>query len=175
MAATYNLISSQVLGSTASTVTFSSIPQTYSDLKLVYSYRDSNSSGVGIGNQYAYFNTQTGTLFSYICLYAYASSAGGTKNSNYGWLTFDLQPQTNGSTANTFDSGELYIPNYTSSSSIQTLSLSTSESNTTTVAITALAQLYRGSAPITSITLGTNGSDNYLTNSSFYLYGIKNS
>ena len=172
MATTYQAIASQVLASTAASVTFSSIPGTYTDLKLVYSYRDSNSGGVGSGAQYAYFNTRTGTPFSYISLYGSGSSAGSLKSPNYGWLTFDWQPQTNGSTANTFDSGELYIPNYTSSSSIQTLSLSTSESNTTTVAITALAQLYRGSAPITSITLGTNGSDSYLANSRFDLYGI---
>ena len=46
MANTYTLISSNVLSSSAASVTFSAIPATYTDLVVKTSVRETNNSGV---------------------------------------------------------------------------------------------------------------------------------
>ena len=166
------LISSQVLGSTASTVTFSSIPQTYSNLKLVSSSRaDGGGSNDIIEMQ---FNSDTTTNYSWTYLISSSGSASSGRTSNnpyFGQIIID----GSASTSNVFGSADIYISNYTLSSTKQLISFSTQENNSATAASIWLnAQYYRGTSPITSITLIANG-DNFIANSSFYLYGIKNS
>ena len=169
---TMTLISSQVLGSTASTVTFSSIPQTYSNLKLVSSSRaDGGGSNDAIEMQ---FNSDTTTNYSWTYLISSSGSASSGRTSNnpyFGQIIID----GSASTSNVFGSADIYISNYTLSSTKQLISFSTQENNSATAAsIWLIAQYYRGTSPITSITLIANG-DNFIANSSFYLYGIKNS
>jgi hypothetical protein len=172
MAAAYNLISSQVLGSTASTVTFSSIPSTYSDLKLVVSAR-----GDAAGQQTQIvikINGDTATNYSLTNLaagYASVSSSSYSNQTPPNILNFNAS----GSTASTFGSAEIYIPNYNSTGNKPFLILDTGENNSIgSNDIDAIANLYRGTSGISSITLSPV-TGNFVANSSFYLYGIKNS
>ena len=66
MATTYQAIASQVLASTAASVTFSSIPGTYTDLKLVFSMR-SNASNF-FDYPYLAFNGDSSTNYSSLYL-----------------------------------------------------------------------------------------------------------
>ena len=171
--ATYTLISSQTLGSTTSSVTFSSIPSTYNDLKLVVSARGDNTN-------YTVFitpelNGDTGTNYSYTGLLGNSSSASSGRDSN-GTGAYDNVAGAN-ATAHTVGSMEFYFPNYNSTGSKPYFSMNIVETNDTTAAhaeIQANAHLYRGTSGISSITLTPN-SGNFVANSSFYLYGIKNS
>ena len=172
--ATYTLISSQVLGSTASTVTFSSIPQTYSNLKLVMSLQDT-ASGSNSGGAYVSFNGDSGsvTTYSYTYLSGQSGAAGSSRGSNYPYFALN-NGISSASNTNLFTSLELYIPNYTSTSPKQAFNFSATENNSATQNVVEVtANLYRGGSAITSIQIAAAVS--YATNSSFYLYGINNS
>mgnify|MGYP003342157445 CR=1 FL=1 len=79
-------------------------------------------------------------------------------------------------TANTFSNGELYIPNYTSSSQKFISDDSVRENNATSGIDFLSAGLWTGTSAINTITLRVyGGSANLVQYSTFYLYGINNS
>jgi hypothetical protein len=169
MANTYTLINSGTVGSGgASDITFSSIPQTYTDLMIFVSARAAISQSFQ-GNYINYNGSNTGysnknlegqgsgTLISY-----------ATKNPYAGYINGAT------STANTFSNISIYIPNYTSSN-YKSYSVDTVyEDNTTFVLTEIQAVLWSNTAAITSIKLFPP-SDTYVQYSTAYLYGIKNS
>jgi hypothetical protein len=176
MAATYILISSQILASSVSSVTFSLIPQTYTDLKLVFSARNSATTG---NFSIAY----SGATSAYSGTYLQVSS-GTVSSSDYasGLFSYYLGNGVSsyGFTSSTFGSAEVYIPSYTSTTSKQVQVNSVAESNTASISGTTMyfaGALWGTTSPVTSITVygGGGGSSNLLQYSSFYLYGIKNS
>ena len=129
MATTYTLINSNVLASSAASITFSSIPATYTDLVLRFSARSDRSSGfeiAGIGLNNSAINISTTYLYS-----TYSTSVGqsgrdsAATTSGLGWI--DAVSQT----ANTFASGEVYIPSYTSSNTKQFGGVIFAENNAT--------------------------------------------
>jgi hypothetical protein len=174
MALTYTLIASNTVGSTPVTsVTLSSIPSTYTDLLVKFSTRtnDNVNSFAHIGMR---FNGDTGTNYNYVILRGDGSgaiSAAGTIAQVAGGLG-----NGNASTANTFGSGEFYIPNY-AGSNVKSLSLeSVNETNSATAYMQMTATRWSGTAAITSITFFDPVTGNpFIQYSSFYIYGIKNS
>jgi hypothetical protein len=171
---TMTLISSQTLGGTTASVTFSSIPSTYNDLKLVVSARgDTAAYPVAINLK---LNSDTATNYSYTNLLGNSSTVLSTRASSQ---TVDAISNVDGAsaTASTFGAWEIYIPNYTSTGSKPFFGIDVVETNDTTAAhaeIQANAHLYRGASGISSITL-TPSSGNFVQYSTFTLYGIKNS
>jgi len=171
MPSSRRLISSQVLGSAAATVTFSSIPSGYTDLVLRSSTRGSQVNANT--NMYIQFNGNTSAIYSWTYL-----DATGTSASSAG-LSGDTQLRANkttadNATANTFSSYELYIPSYTVSQNKQMSSINAQENNTTANGdwyIDARSNLYRSSAAISSVTFSL-ASGNFMIGSSFYLYGL---
>ena len=172
MANTYTLISSNVLTGSAASVTFSSIPSTYTDLVLKCSIRGTQASDwlslrLKINNDASAFYSDT-TIEG-------AGSGGASSFRNSGSTTTFLG-QVNGSTttSNTFSNNEIYIPSYTASQSKPLSSITASETNATVAIIHANANLYRSNTAISQLYLSLS-SGNFDTGSSFYLYGIKNS
>ena len=169
MATTYQAIASIISNGTTATVTFSSIPSTYTDLLIRTSAR---SSSAGASDQInIVFNGDTSTNYSITQVYGNNSAAGsfGTTSTTQGRINYI---DVSGQTANTFGIGEIYIPNYAAATTKQTLGFSASESNdTTTPYVVNVGFLYRGTSAISSITLQTAGS-NYVSGSRFDLYGI---
>jgi len=174
MPATYTLISSNVLSSSAASVTFSSIPATYTDLVLRVSARDNDT---GAFQQLRItFNGDSATNYSYTNIYGTGSSAFslGAATANFNYINFQSS-DSNGATANTFGNSELYIPSYTASQNKPVSMFSVSETNATATNMGATAGLWRNTAAITSFTISpASGSLSFLTGSSFYLYGISN-
>jgi len=169
MPATYTLIASNTLSSAAASVTFSAIPGTYTDLVLRTSIRSTQADTYG--KVILRFNSDSSSIYSYTDLQgsgsvAYSSrSSGDSSNASIFW-------EGTSYTSNTFTSSELYLPNYTSTTSKPSSTFSTTENNATASWIGANADLYRNTSAITSITL-THTS--FASGSSFFLYGIKNS
>lgn len=170
MANTYTLIASNVLGSATGTVTFSSIPSTYTDLVLRISAR--STGNVDLVN--LTFNGDTATNYSRTMLRGSGSVIDSSRQSSQ--TSFSLDGATNPSsyTANTFASCDIYIPSYTLSQNKPNSLFGATETFAVAAYIISQANYWRNTAAITSITLGPSGTT-FVANSSFYLYGIKKS
>jgi hypothetical protein len=151
----------------AATVTFSSIPQTYTDLVLKVSARlDVNDVQVKM-----YFNADS-TAANYSWRRIYGDGASATSDSG----TNLINGSANGanSTASTFGNMEVYIPNFTSSNKKSSSADHITENNATTAYATLAASLWQGTAAISSVTLLPNTTGNFAQHSTFTLYGISN-
>jgi hypothetical protein len=161
-------IASSELTTTASTVTFSNIPQGYTDLKVVMSIRNgANAETTGS----VYFNGDTtDSNYSYRRLLGDGSSASSASTAHsyiyYMTITSD--------TANTFANCELYIPNYTSSTQKLVSAETATENNATGALAVMAAARWNNTAAITSVQVRpyTAGAGNFAANSTFTLYGI---
>jgi hypothetical protein len=151
----------------SASITFSSIPQTYTDLKIVLSGRTANANPTG---QYISFN---GSTSNFTGRYLYSDSTNGTIVSGVlaryiGTVMGTLQ------TANAFNSTEIYIPNYTSSNFKSFSTDNVAENNGAYGGLNLLAGLWSNTAAITSISMAPDNG-NYPQHSTATLYGIKSS
>jgi hypothetical protein len=170
MANTYQLIEAKTLNSNQTSITFSSIPQTYIDLLIKASTRNlaSNSSGINI-----YLNSTTpGSQYTEVRLYGTGSATGSdTGNST---ISISTQGGGGGYTANTFGNTEIYIPDYTSSNYKMVSADGVPENDATATLLMLTAGLRSNTAAVTSVILEAYESS-FVSGSTFYLYGIKNS
>jgi hypothetical protein len=173
MPATYTLITSTTLGSNTPSVTLSSIPGTYTDLVLKMALRDSR--GLDTDAYLLQLNGNTTNIYAYTQLY---NNSGTAIASSASTPTTSFQAQyATGDTAeaNVFSNIELYFGNYTSSFQKSLFSYGTNAVNNTSNWTGMVAGLANITSAITSITIIPGFASNFLTGSSFYLYGIKNS
>ena len=170
MATTYTLISSNVLTSTTATVSFTSIPQTYTDLVLRCSTRTDGAvtqSAVKI-----YFNNVTTDTSA-----TFIEGNGATAISGFPSAPVLVFRATGASgTSNTFGNAEIYIPSYTNTTAKKPFgSFGVQETNATTAYIDAVAGLNNTTSAISRIDIdASNAGYNFVSGSSFYLYGISN-
>ncbi len=173
---TFIKIASNTLTATTSSVTFSSIPQTYTDLVLKVCARDNNGSNWGGG--YIRFNgDSTSGNYNGIQLFGNGSTVSTATGSGSWGTNYMLAGRANGgtSTANTFGNSEVYIPNYTSTTDRKSISADdVTETNATSALMEIVAGIWVGTAAITSLEILTPGAL-FQINSTFTLYGIKNS
>lgn len=166
---TMTLISSVTVGSGgASTIGFTSIPSTYTDLKVLFSFRDNTAS---IWNNLL-------VTFNGSNTYAAKSLVGtgsGSAVSQSSSSNADRQyTNSNSTTANFFGSGDLYIPNYTSSDTKTFSSDTVGENHAASSVIGMMAGSSSLTSAINAITFAVSGQS-FLQYSTAYLYGIKNS
>jgi hypothetical protein len=181
MANTMTKIATQVVGSGgASAITFSSISQGYTDLKLLMSIRNSTSNDAtywGIAS----INGDSASNYSYTKIFGTGSSTGNANQSNNSGNFGGGVVTANNSTANIFANCEVYIPNYTGSNYKSFIMDSAPENNSSTFThydgLEMSAGLWRNTAAISSFTIFTDTSSGgvFMQNSKFTLYGIKNS
>lgn len=159
----------QVVGSGgAASITFTSIPSTYTDLVVKISARGLNS------NPYCY----TALALNGVTTNQTSRGLNGTATSASSFSASNFQFFINGntSTASTFSNNEFYIPNYAGSTN-KSLSLDgVFESNSTAADnnyLQLMADLWSNTAAITSITI-TGVTGNLAEHSSAYLYGVSN-
>jgi hypothetical protein len=170
MPTTYVNIATTTLGSTQSTVTFSSISSTYTDLVLRISARDNQGQTAA---PITLTINGTSTNYSMTNMGSSGASVFSNRQSNASSISLENAANSSLATASTFSNLEIYIPNYTVSVNKQFSAVSGTEQNSTTGWQTATAGLWGNTATISSITLTSGGS--FVSGSSFYLYGIKNS
>jgi hypothetical protein len=168
MPTTMNLIAKQTVGAGgAASVTFSSIPDSFTDLKLVMSAR---GSGSGTRQNVLIQLNSSGSSFTWLGLYAFNTSVQSNTTSN----NFAGNIPNSGNTANTFGTQDIYIPNYRSNNA-KTLSTDFAvENNGTDNFLGFDATLWNPGtqAAITSITLSIASSGDFVEFSEFTLYGI---
>lgn len=158
MPQTYEPIATQTLTSSASSVTFSSIPGTYTDLVLVFA----GTSVTGSQNVGIRFNSDSGTNYSRILIYGTGSSALGAKDNSVQAINF-LYPGTGQST------GRINIFSYSNTTTYKT---TLSRFDDSAVVTNAAVGLWRSTAAITSITI-IPADYNLASGCTLTLYGIK--
>ena len=170
MATTYTLINSNVLSSSQASVTFSSIPATYTDLVVRASVRNDNAATSG--GFIIRLNNDTTSLYSNTVIRGDGSGASSFQQTGTSSFIGTINGDT--STANTFANVEIYIPSYNASQSKPFSSAFAQENNTTAAFTGAAADLYRSNTAITQIDCISSGTALWVSGSSFYLYGISN-
>jgi hypothetical protein len=164
--ATYALIESQVLGSSATAITFSSIPGTYTDLVIVASILPS----VSTNQPYVQFNTDTGTgttNYSTTSLRGDGSSAASGRHTNqFGWFPVP------GPGIGTNGNPEPWLISIMDYANTTTFKSGLSRFNNASSIVSANAHLWRNTAAITTTTI-TMESGNFAIGSTFRLYGIQ--
>lgn len=167
--ANMTLIEAKTVGAGGvASVDFTTIPQTYTDLKFVISARISSANA----GMFMKFNNSSS---NYTSKRLFGDSA----------VTADSGPTTsiflladgNWSTSNTFNNTDVYIPNYASSNYKSLLTDTIAENNTTSSGLYftgMFAGLWSDTSAITSVAFTPEGGGTFLQNSTFYLYGISN-
>jgi len=175
MANTYTPISTVTVGSGgASSIDFTSISQSYTDLILKISARTSASGNVldlriRVGNG----NVDTGSNYKYLELTGIPSASivaggGGTTDK------FNTIHPGSSVTASTFGSVEVYVPNYASSDKKSMSTDAITENNSSNTQLRLQAWLWDSTSTINTISIFPSSGtfDQYSTAT---LYGIKNS
>lgn len=151
------------LASAQSSITFSSIPQTFTDLYLVTSFRTSATDPTAV---YFEFNGVT-TGYSARRLIGSGSSAS-SQSFTQGFFT---GAPGSAATANTFDSSACLIPNYTGSNAKSFSSDHVTENNSTVAYQVIYAGLWSGTSAISEIVIKPFAG-NLVQYSSATLFGI---
>ena len=170
MAATYEPIASVTLGSTSTSVTFSSIPATYTDLVVACSARFGSASGSRIR-----FNSDTATNYSSTYLLGQGSAASSGRLSSVTSIR-NNHIWGDATVANQFTPYGVSIHSYSSTSVYKTAlwtygtggGLQGSNSETGKI-----VGLWRSTAAITTIEFAPFNATSYQIGSTFSLFGIK--
>ena len=169
MPTTCKLIAKNVLGSNTATVTFSSIPGTFTDLWIVISARSSSGNMPGGSADFLFMNLNSTNQSSHRYLYGNGSGTGSATSPARG-LGYLTDPNC---TANTFASIEIYVPNYAGTTAKSVSATSVTENNATAAAMAAHAALFSSvTSAVTSVDFTTEDAANFVSGSSFFLYGI---
>ena len=170
MSVTYVPIFTQTLSaSVTNTITFSNIPQTYTDLVLVMSLRSSANDGTQWRTGSWTINGDSSTNYSVIYNLGSGAGTGAGGGTSITYLPLWITGSLNSS--GVFSNTEAYIPNYTATGSKQIISKCTAEHTGATGLTMVNAALYRGTAPVTSLSVSEGGSG-YVQNSTISLYGV---
>ena len=172
MPSSRRLITSTTLSSSAASVTFSSIPNTFTDLVLKVSARTDRASTADALK--ITINSDSTSLYSFTSLYGNGSNANSTRTSNTTAARAYYTDAAN-STSDTFGNIEVYFPSYTTSANKVYSSFGAEEENSALAYLQVTAGLYRNTSAITSLLIVPNLGSNFVSGSSFFLYGIKNS
>lgn len=165
---TYTPLANTVLTSSSATVTFSSIPQTYTDLILVMQ----PAANVDDNNVGIQFNGVTSGVYSYTRMGA--NNTSGTYSSNR--VTAFSRINTTEATGTSTQLGNLvivaHINNYTNTTTHKSLIARSGQQGGTYNGVEFFIGLWPNTAAITSITAMQGGSRTFSAGSAFTLYGI---
>jgi hypothetical protein len=162
MPSTYEPIATTTLGSAASSVTFSSISSSYTDLVLV-----SNLYGNGgAANVLVRFNSDTGSNYSSTTITGNGSSASSLRNTS----TDSIFMINSGSSLNgAWGTFIMSVNNYSNATTNKTALARFGAAGNE---VTSTVGLWRNTNAINAIEIRTS-SNTYLAGSTFTLYGIK--
>jgi hypothetical protein len=171
MADTFIKIASVTVSSGgASTIDFTSIPATYTDLVIKASVRSTRNYGWDAMR--LRFNGSSADYSDRI--FAGDGASPFTFNNSFPGYIFIGDINDAATTSNTFNNTELYIPNYASNNNKSLSVDSVEENNGTTAQANFIGGFWANTSAITSIALSLN-IGNFVENSTAVLYGISKS
>ena len=157
---TYDLLDSVTLSSSASSVTFSSIDQSYRDLVLVVEGSSTSGFARGMGAQ---FNNDTGSNYNYVSMTGDGSSASSSSVSNNSSIgVFGRLAASGGKAINI-----IQIMDYSATDKHKSC---LSRTNNAASDTNAVASRWASNSAITEIDLLPGSS--LESGSTFYLYGV---
>ena len=166
MAGTYTSIASQTLTGTAATVTFSSIPSTYTDLVLITQAKGSTAMNqfTRVGNG----SVDTGSNYSMTLIGADHVTPVSTRTSSATSMQLNYDTYLD---STYFFTQILQLQNYANTTTYKSV-LARSNMNDGNYGIEAAVGLWRSTSAINIITFSTSGGT-FSIGSTFSLYGIK--
>lgn len=169
MANTYTEIASVTVGSGgSSTISFSSIPATYTDLQIYFSYKTNRSNAADAVGFYLNTDTTTGNYTIRQLNGTGSAVASTTPPYNDEYMFGD----GNGANTYVYSNSQIYIANYASSSA-KSLSIdSVGENNGLTAYSNIAAYLWNSSSAVNKITMFPITGTAFLQYTTAYIYGI---
>lgn len=162
MTATYEPIETKTIGTAVASVTFSSIPQTYTDLVMVFAGSAASSSTDSISIQ---FNGDTTTNYSYTLLSGNGSTATSSRASSQSIIAGALITSTE------VTNSIWHVFNYTNTTTYKTV---LARGNIAGALVRQGVGLWRKTPEaITSWLLKPDSGQNFAVGCTFTLYGIK--
>lgn len=160
MPATYEAISTTTLGSAATSITFSSIPGTYTDLRVVLTLKPASGT-----RPYLQFNSDTGNNYSRTALYGDGTAADTLRSSNV--ANISITPA---------DSSQVSLWTYDilsyAGSTNKTVLGTTSQDENGSGYVSRAVGLWRNTSAITTIYLYSTVSNSFASGTTATLYGI---
>jgi hypothetical protein len=166
MPTTYEPIATTTLSSAAASITFSSIPATYTDLRMII-----NTTG-STGGPGAYLrpNNDGSALYSFATMIGDGSAVSTFKYANFTdgfWLSFNAVP----SARPTLYTADIF--SYAGSTNKTCLSTASTDNNGSGF-VERTVSMYRSTSAITQLSFTSLGSATYASGTTATLYGIKN-
>lgn len=165
---TMTLIETKTLGTAATSIELTAIPQTFTDLLLLVSGR--GNSGSGSTQLQIQFNGTGSGQYSDRTLGGSGSAAYTSSRTSQNVIFTTIIPLAS-YTSNTFSNGSIYIPNYTAAVNKSVSIDGVLENNATAANAEIVAGLWANTAAITTINLQAGGTQ-FDVGSTVSLYGI---
>jgi hypothetical protein len=168
MPSTYTPISTVAIAAGDTNITFNSISSAYTDLVIVASFKAESTTIVTPSIR---FNGDTGTDYSNTTLYGQGSSAVSVRyaNKNKAYLG-DFAA---GVSSTNFIPYIIQVNNYSNSTTYKTFLCRYNQINSSSGEVGATVGLWRDTSAINSVTITTDGGQNYAVGSVVTIYGIK--
>ena len=157
---TYTPVASQTLSAATSSVTFSNVPQDYTDLIIVLNGTTNDS---GTNNLRLQFNSDSGSNYSATRLLGSGSAASSARDSNNTYAMV-------GDIASSLFTSIIHINNYSNSTTYKTVLSRTGNAN---AYLGAYAAVWRSTNAINTITLATNPALTFMSGTTVSIYGIQ--
>lgn len=154
---TYTPIQTYSASGSQNSITFSSIPSTYTDLVIISAGNTASLTTV------IRFNGDTGTNYSRTILRGNGTTADSIRQTNQEFITLD------GSYSQPGQNFIINIMNYSNSTTYKT---ALTRSNNAGAGLDQGVGMWRNTAAITSVEVRNSGATNYTTGTTFTLYGI---
>lgn len=159
MPSTYTPIATQTLTGATGSVSFASIPSTYTDLILTIEGTVQSNCGIQLR-----FNSDSGSNYSFTRMTGDGSSASSDRSSNATFMELGYYVTT------IRNMNIVQIMNYSNSTTYKTV-LNRANAQSVNIGAQAYAELWRSTSAINSITI--NASGNLASGSTLTLYGIQ--
>ncbi len=166
----YDSIATAVGTGSSGTITFSSIPSTYTHLQIRYIGRVTNSDTAD--NIFVQFNSDTGSNYAWHYLEGDGASTAASGSSSQSKI---LSGRVSAATAaaDVMGVGVIDILDYANANKYKTLRTLTGQDRNGGGVSVMTSGLWQNTAAVSTITITNGSATNFTTATSFALYGIK--
>jgi len=167
----YESIATVTLSSGQSSITFTSIPQTYKHLQIRCFSRDSRPA-TALNNWHLGLNGDTANNYSVQTLYTDSSTVGAAADPNLNKTDYFIEPSVN-TTSTVFQASVWDIIDYSNTNKYKTIRLIGGYDNNGSGRINFSGAGWRSLDGVTSLTFTNSSNSNFIGYTSYALYGIK--